>query len=77
MNESKEKKQKLEDIIVDLSKEAVSLAHQAEKKNDMTLLAKSNAFRRKIPEKQSQVDEANKQVGSLIKDELKHCDHYE
>ena len=74
LNEVKQKKQKLEEVIADLNKDADSPVQEAEKKSNMTLLAKSNAFRRKVSEKQNQIDEANKKVETL-KEELKQCDY--
>ncbi|XP_063959335.1 ammonium transporter Rh type A-like [Lytechinus pictus] len=66
-----EKKMKLvDDTIQTLRKEADQLAKDAEKKQDFTLLSKSNAFRKKATEKQEEHKSLKKKIQQL-RDKLK------
>ena len=60
-------KTKIESTVATLVKEADSFAVEAEKKQKMDLLSKSNAFQQKAAEKRKCIADADKRIESLLK----------
>ena len=65
------KKLKLSETVQRLNEEATSLALQAEKKKDFHLLTKSNAFRKNIDEKKTELKKLEKKLLQLENDTKK------
>ena len=59
------KRRRLKESIDSLSKEADELAKLAEKKQDLTFLSKSNAFRQKVTDKMEEESNVQKKIDHL------------
>ena len=67
LSDARNKKTQIESTVATLMKEADSFAVEAEKKQKMDLLSKSNAFQQKAAEKRKCIADADKRIESLLK----------